>query len=112
MKISPNSKDGFLRRSTCFKSNAEARANTTPMHADAKNMRQKRLIPVTTASDEDMSGLLDSRMEVVRTMATASFRMLSPAKDKVIGAQEIIQKNKLHATNKKVRGIDYRNRIS
>ena len=73
-----NSNDGFFRRSMCFNNRALSKAVETPIAADAKNIKQKRLIPVKIASDEDMSGLFDSKIEVVRTIAMASFRILSP----------------------------------
>jgi hypothetical protein len=41
-------------------------------------MRQNLLKPVINASEDVIVGLLDSRIEVVNTIATASFRMLSP----------------------------------
>lgn len=74
----PNSKEGCLRRSMCFNSNALIRAKATPIPADAKNMRQNRLIPVRIASEGDIFGLFASRIDVVRTIAMASFKMLSP----------------------------------
>lgn len=58
-----------------------ANANATPMAADAKNMRQKRPIPWNTSWPVVMLVNLGepiSSMVVVNTMATASFRMLSP----------------------------------
>jgi hypothetical protein len=76
--IIPNSRDGFFLRSTCFNNNALDNANITPIPADAKNMRQNLLKPVISVSEDVIVGLLDSRIEVVSTIATASFKMLSP----------------------------------
>lgn len=75
--IMPNSRDGFFLRSTCFNNSALIKANTTPMPADAKNIRQNRFKPSMIASLV-VAALLDSRTEVVNTMEMASFRIDSP----------------------------------
>lgn len=75
--IIPNSKDGFFLRSTCFSSSALIKAKTTPIPADAKNMRQNRFKPSIIASLV-VAALLDSNTEVVNTIEMASFRMDSP----------------------------------
>lgn len=45
INIIPNSKEGFLRKSTCFSNNALLKANATPIPAEARNVREKLLIP-------------------------------------------------------------------
>lgn len=102
-----NSKEGLRRNSTYFNKFTEvkenliqllfekcikkkdnqkdikalAKAKATPIAAEAKNIRQKRPTPCKTSWPPLMlcnSGESTSRIVVVSTIATASFRILSP----------------------------------
>jgi hypothetical protein len=62
----------FFSRSICFNiALANANTNTTPIPANAKNMRQNLLKPVISASEDIIVRLLASIIEVVNTIAMA-----------------------------------------
>lgn len=68
--IKPNSNDGCLRKSICFKRSALINANTIPMPADAKNIVKNVFNAYVIDSAVLVSGMRE--IVVVSTIAMAS----------------------------------------